>query len=61
MESENYFKSVNMSILTSDLFCGGDRSNAMVSTVEDGREDSFSLLEDSDVEEATSAHKVTAR
>ena len=44
-----------MSTLTSDLFCRGDRLNAMACTVEDGREDPFSLLEDSDVEKAAIA------
>ena len=39
-----------MSTLTSSLFCMGNRLNPMASTVEDGREDHFSLLEDSDVE-----------
>ena len=37
---------------TSDLFCRGDCLNAMAKTVEDDREDPFSLLKDSDVEEA---------
>ena len=41
-----------MSTLTSDLFRRDDRLTAMASTVEDGREDPFSLLEDSDVEKA---------
>ena len=49
----NIFKFFVMSSLTSALLSRGDRWNAMASTVEDGRENSFSLLEDSDVEEAT--------
>ena len=52
MESQTHFNSSDMSTLTSDLFCRGDHFNAMASTVEDGREDPFSLLENSDVEKA---------
>ena len=39
-----------MSTLTSNLFCMGNRLNPVASTVEDGREDHFNLLKDSDVE-----------
>ena len=39
-----------MFTLPSDLFFRSNRLNAMANTIEDGREDSFSLLEDSNVE-----------
>ena len=34
------------------LFCGAEHLKVLASTIEDDREDPFSLLEDSDVEEA---------
>ena len=41
-----------MGTLKSDLSCRGYSLNVMASTVEHNREDPFSLLEDSDAEEA---------